>query len=51
MNKIIEYDIDNSDSEVFIFKHKPSNLLSIKSLDTAIEKMVVNQKICDSILV
>lgn len=33
MNKIIEYDLNNSDSDIYIQTHSTSPLLSIKSLD------------------
>ena len=49
MNKIIEYDIDNSDSDIYIQTHCTSPLLSIKSLDTAIEKMISESENFDSI--
>ncbi|MDB4240401.1 acylneuraminate cytidylyltransferase family protein [Flavobacteriaceae bacterium] len=39
MNKIIEYDLNNSDSDIYIQTHSTSPLLSVKSLDSAIEKM------------
>jgi len=39
MNKIIEYDLNNSDSDIYIQTHSTSPLLTIKSLDSAIEKM------------
>ena len=39
MNKIIEYDLNNSDSDIYIQTHSTSPLLSAKSLDSAIEKM------------
>jgi len=50
MNKIIEYDLNNSDSDIYIQTHSTSPLLSIKSLDTAIEKMISRSKDFDSIL-
>jgi len=49
MNKIIEYDLNNSDSDIYIQTHSTSPLLSIKSLDTAIEKMISRSKDFDSI--
>ena len=49
MNKIIEYDLNNSDSDIYVQTHSTSPLLSIKSLDTAIEKMINRSKDFDSI--
>jgi N-acylneuraminate cytidylyltransferase len=49
MNKIIEYDLNNSDSDIYIQTHSTSPLLFIKSLDTAIEKMISRSKDFDSI--
>ena len=49
MNKIIEYDLNNSDSDVYIQTHSTSPLLSIKSLDSAIERMLGKSKNFDSI--
>ena len=49
MNKIIEYDLNNSDSHIYIQTHSTSPLLSIKSLDSAIEKMVSKTMDFDSI--
>ena len=49
MNKIIEYDLNNSDSDIYIQAHSTSPLLTIKSIDTAIEKMINNSKSFDSI--
>ena len=40
MNKIIEYDLNNSDSDIYIQTHSTSPLLAIKSLDAAIDKMI-----------
>jgi N-acylneuraminate cytidylyltransferase len=49
MNKIIEYDLNNSDSDIYIQTHSTSPLLSVKSLDTAIKKMINRSKNFDSI--
>lgn len=49
MNKIIEYDLNNSDSDIYIQTHSTSPLLSIKSLDSAIEKMINRSTDFDSI--
>ena len=49
MNKIIEYDLNNSDSEIYIQTHSTSPLLAIKSLDSAIERMLSKSKNFDSI--
>jgi len=49
MNKIIEYDLNNSDSDIYIQTHSTSPLLSIKSLDSAIEKMINKSTDFDSI--
>lgn len=49
MNKIIEYDLENSDSDIYIQSHSTSPLLSIYSLDLAIKKMITNNKDFDSI--
>lgn len=49
MNKIIEYDINNSDSDIYIQTHSTSPLLAIKSLDAAIEKMINKATDFDSI--
>jgi N-acylneuraminate cytidylyltransferase len=49
MNKIIEYDLNNSDSDIYIQTHSTSPLLAIKSLDAAIEKMIGKSKDFDSI--
>ena len=49
MNKIIEYDINNSDSDIYIQTHSTSPLLTIKSLDSAIDKMISNSTDFDSI--
>lgn len=49
MNKIIEYDLDNSDSDIYIQTHSTSPLLSVKSLDSAIDKMINNSNNFDSI--
>jgi len=49
MNKIIEYDLNNSDSDIYIQTHSTSPLLTIKSLDAAIDKMISNSTDFDSI--
>jgi CMP-N-acetylneuraminic acid synthetase len=49
MNKIIEYDLNNSDSDIYIQTHSTSPLLAIKSLDAAIDKMISNSTDFDSI--
>ncbi len=49
MNKIIEYDLNNSESDIYIQTHSTSPLLCIKSLDTAIEKMISKSADFDSI--
>jgi CMP-N-acetylneuraminic acid synthetase len=49
MNKIIEYDLNNSDSDIYIQTHSTSPLLSIKNLDSAIEKMISKSTDFDSI--
>ena len=49
MNKIIEYDLNNSDSDIYIQTHSTSPLLTIKNIDAAIEKMLSNSTNFDSI--
>ena len=49
MNKIIEYDLNNSDSDIYIQTHSTSPLLAIRSLDAAIEKMISSSTDFDSI--
>jgi CMP-N-acetylneuraminic acid synthetase len=49
MNKIIEYDLNNSDSDIYIQTHSTSPLLSVKSLDSAIDKMINKSTDFDSI--
>ena len=49
MNKIIEYDLNNSDSDIYIQTHSTSPLMAIKSLDAAIDKMISNSTDFDSI--
>ena len=49
MNKIIEYDLHNSDSDIYIQTHSTSPLLTIKSLDSAIDKMISKSTDFDSI--
>lgn len=49
MNKIIEYDINNYDSDVYLQVHSTSPLISVKTLDSAIKKMIKNSSKYDSI--
>ena len=49
MNKIIEYDLNNSDSDIYIQTHSTSPLLTVKSLDSAIYKMISKNTGFDSI--
>ena len=49
MNKIIEYDLNNSDYDIYIQTHSTSPLLNVKNLDAAIEKMISNSMDFDSI--
>lgn len=49
MNKIIDFDLKNSDSDIYIQTHSTSPLLSIESLDLAISKMNNNSNDFDSI--
>ena len=49
MNKIIEYDLNNSDSDIYIQTHSTSPLLAIRSIDAAIEKMISKATDFDSI--
>jgi N-acylneuraminate cytidylyltransferase len=49
MNKIIEYDLDNSDSDIYIQTHSTSPLLAIKNIDAAIDKMINKTTDFDSI--
>ena len=49
MNKIIEYDLNNSDSDIYIQTHSTSPLISITSFDSAIEKMINKSEDFDSI--
>ena len=49
MNKIIEYDLNNSNSDIYIQIHSTSPLLSIRSLDAAIKKMISKETDFDSI--
>jgi N-acylneuraminate cytidylyltransferase len=49
MNKIIEFDLNNSSSDIYIQTHSTSPLISIKSLDLAIEKMIQKTIQFDSI--
>lgn len=49
MNKIIEFDLNNSNSDIYIQTHSTAPLISIKSLDLAIEKMINKSLEFDSI--
>ena len=49
MNKIIEYDLNNSNFDIYVQTHSTSPLLSVKSIDTAIEKMINRSNEFDSI--
>jgi N-acylneuraminate cytidylyltransferase len=49
MNKIIEFDLNNSNSDIYIQTHSTAPLISIKSLDLAIEKMIHKSVEFDSI--
>ena len=49
MNKIIEFDLNNSKSDIYIQTHSTAPLISIKSLDLAIEKMLEKSHVYDSI--
>jgi len=49
MNKIIEFDLNNSDSDIYIQTHSTSPLLAIKSLDSAIDRMISKTADFDSI--
>lgn len=49
MNKIIEFDLNNSSSDIYIQTHSTAPLISIKSLDLAIEKMIQKTLEFDSI--
>lgn len=49
MNKIIEYDLDNSESDIYVQTHSTSPLISVKSIDSAIDKMISNSTDFDSI--
>jgi CMP-N-acetylneuraminic acid synthetase len=49
MNKIIECDINKVNADLYIQTHSTSPLLSIKSLDAAIEKMISKSTDFDSI--
>ena len=49
MNKIIEFDLNNSNSDIYIQTHSTAPLISIKSLDLAIEKMINKSIDFDSI--
>lgn len=49
MNKIIDYDLKNSKSDLYIQSHSTSPLISVKSVDKAIEKMIYESFDYDSI--
>lgn len=49
MNKIIECDINKVNADLYIQTHSTSPLLSVKSLDSAIEKMISRSTDFDSI--
>src|SRR5690606_30702472 len=51
MNKIIEYDINNIESDLFVQTHSTNPLLTCDSLDNAIKKMIEFQttKLFDSV--
>jgi len=49
MNKIIEFDLDNSDSDIYIQTHSTSPLLTINTLDSAIDLMLSKTADFDSI--
>ena len=49
MNKIIEFDLNNSSSDIYVQTHSTSPLLAIQSLDTAIARMISKTKDFDSI--
>jgi CMP-N-acetylneuraminic acid synthetase len=49
MNKIIECDINKLNADLYIQTHSTSPLLSIKSIDSAIEKMISKSTGFDSI--
>ena len=49
MNKIIEYDLKESEADIYVQIHSTSPLLSVKSLDSAIEKMIKKPSDFDSI--
>ena len=48
MNKIIEYDINKVEADLYIQTHSTNPLLQSQTIDSAIEKMLRNQKECDS---
>lgn len=48
MNKIIQYDIDKVEADLYIQTHSTNPLLQSKTLDEAIEKMLNNNGECDS---
>lgn len=49
MNKIIEFDLNNSSSDIYVQTHSTSPLLAIQSLDNAIARMISKTKDFDSI--
>ena len=44
MNKVIEYDINNIDADIYLQTHSTNPLFKTKSLNEAIEKMISLQK-------
>ncbi|WP_296635764.1 acylneuraminate cytidylyltransferase family protein [Polaribacter sp.] len=49
MNKIIEYDLKNSNSDIYVQTHSTSPLLNVDSIDAAINNMISNKANFDSI--
>ena len=44
MNKILEYDISNSEADIYIQTHSTNPLLNVDSINAAIEQMIKNLK-------
>ena len=44
MNKILEYDISNSEADIYIQTHSTNPLLNVDSINAAIEQMINNLK-------
>ena len=44
MNKIIDYDLKNSSADIYLQTHSTNPLLTTKSIDSAIKKMIEVQK-------